>query len=100
MGSTAQAQAIKNYRKRLTKRGMARFEVLGLATDRELVRTLAKRLAEDTPKSAEIRAALNKKVAPDTRKKGGILDMLRNSPLMGIELNVTRRRFKARKVDL
>ena len=36
MGSTAQARALKNYRKRLSKRGMARFEVLGLDSDREL----------------------------------------------------------------
>jgi hypothetical protein len=43
---------------------------------------------------------LSKEVAPDSRKKGGILNMLRNSPLMGIELNVTRRRVNARKVDL
>jgi hypothetical protein len=100
MASTAQARALKNYRKRLTKRGMARFEVLGLAADRDLVRTLAKRLAEDTPEAAEIRATLSKEVAPDSRKKGGILNMLRNSPLMGIELNVTRRRVNARKVDL
>jgi hypothetical protein len=100
MASTAQARALKNYRKRLTKRGMARFEVLGLAADRDLVRTLAKRLAEDTPEAAEIRAILSKEVAPDSRKKGGILNMLRNSPLMGIELNVTRRRVNARKVDL
>jgi hypothetical protein len=100
MTSAAQAQALKNYRKRLTRRGMARFEVLGLAADRDLVRTLAKRLAQDTPESAEIRATLSEKVAPDNRKKGGILKMLRNSPLMGVELNLTRRRVEARKVDL
>ena len=100
MSSAAQAQALKNYRKRLAKRGMARFEVLGLATDRELVRAVAKRLAEDSPVAAEMRAKLSEKVAPDTRKKGGLLKMLRSSPLMGIDLNVTRRRVEARKVDL
>ena len=100
MASTAQARALKNYRKRLTRRGMARFEVLGLAKDRDLVRAVAKRLAEDSPEAVEIRASLSEKIAPDTRKKGGILDMLRNSPLMGIELNVTRRRVNARKVNL
>lgn len=100
MASTAQAQAIKNYRKRLSRRGMARFEVLGLAKDRDLVRAVAKRLADDTPEAAEIRATLNEKVSPETRKKGGILEMLRNSPLMGVELNVTRRRVGARKVNL
>lgn len=100
MASAAQAQALKNYRKRLTKRGMARFEVLGLASDRDLVRGLARRLAEDTPEAAEMRAALAEKVAPDTRKKGGILKMLLSSPLMGVELNVARRRVEARKIDL
>ena len=100
MASTAQARALENYRERLSKRGMARFEVLGLAADRDLVRALAKRLAEDSPEAAEIRASLSDKIAPDTRKRGGILEMLRNSPLMGVELNVTRRRVNARKVDL
>ena len=98
MGSTAQAQALKNYRKRLTKRGMARFEVLGLATDRELVRALAKRLAEDSPEAIEIRAALSEKIAPDTRKKGGILEMLRSWPVA--DLNLKRPFVKPRKIDL
>jgi hypothetical protein len=100
MGSTAQARALENYRKRLSKRGLARFEVLGRAEDRDLVRALAKRLAENSPDATEIRASLREKIAPDTRKKGGILDMLRSSPLMGAELNVARRRVEARKVDL
>ena len=98
MGSTAQAQALKNYRKRLTKRGMARFEVLGLATDRELVRALAKRLAEDSPEAIEIRAALSEKIAPDTLKKGGILEMLRSWPVA--DLNLKRPFVKPRKIDL
>ena len=98
MTSAAQAQALKNYRKRLTRRGMARFEVLGLAADRELVRTLAKRLAEDTPESAEIRATLSEKVAPDARKKGGILEMLRSWPIADLELK--RPFVKPRKIDL
>ena len=55
MNSTSQKQAIKNYRKRLSERGMARFEVLGLDADRELIRTLAKRLSDDCPDSARIR---------------------------------------------
>ena len=47
MSSTAQTQALKNYRQRLGQRGMARFEVMGLIADRMLIRTLARRLAED-----------------------------------------------------
>ena len=98
MTSAAQAQALKNYRKRLSRRGMARFEVLGLATDRDLVRTLAKRLAEDTPESAEIRTTLSEKVAPATRKKGGIYAALRNWPIADLELK--RPFVKPRKIDL
>jgi hypothetical protein len=43
--SSSQKRAIKNYHARLGERGMARFEVLGLDTDRELIRSLARRLA-------------------------------------------------------
>ncbi|MGA2569755.1 MAG: hypothetical protein ABSF23_04485 [Terracidiphilus sp.] len=100
MGSTAQARAVENYRKRLTKRGMVRFEVLGLKKDRELVRTVARKLAEDGPEAAQIRATVSEKIDPDTRRKGGFLKMLRDSPLMGVELNLTRRRVAPRKVEL
>jgi len=55
---TPETRALNNYRKRLNQRGMARFEVLGLDGDRELIRWLAKRLAEDGPDSASIRAAV------------------------------------------
>jgi hypothetical protein len=37
---------------------MARFEVPGLDADRDLIRSLAKRLAGDDPDSARIRAAV------------------------------------------
>jgi hypothetical protein len=46
VANTAQKRALRNYRTRLVKRGMARFEVLGLDSDRDLIRSLAKRLAE------------------------------------------------------
>jgi len=49
MGDAAQKRALRNYRSRLVKRGMARFEVLGLDADRDLIRSLARRLAEDDP---------------------------------------------------
>ena len=35
MAGTAQKTAIRNYRTQPVKRGMARFEVLGLDTDRD-----------------------------------------------------------------
>lgn len=58
MSTTPQKRALNNYRKRLTQRGMAQFEVLGLDADRELIRSLARRLAGDGPDSARIRATL------------------------------------------
>ena len=100
MGSTAQSRAVDNYRKRLSKRGLARFEVMGLRQDRELVRAFARRLAENDPGAAGIRASVRVQIAQETRKKGGILKMLRDSPLMGVELNLTRRRVPPRRVDL
>ena len=47
MSTTPQKRALNRYRKRLGQRGMARFEVLGLDADRELIRSLARRLAGD-----------------------------------------------------
>lgn len=98
MGTASQARALKNYRKRLSRRGMARFEVLGLDTDRELVRAFARRLAENDLEAAEIRATVRDKVAPDARKKGGILAMLRSWPIADLKLE--RPFVKPRKIDL
>jgi hypothetical protein len=99
MGSTSQMRALKNYRKRLNQRGMARFEVLGLSTDRELIRSLARRLAENSPEATEIRASV-RQVFAERIKTGGILAALRRSPLVGAELNLTRPRIAGRKVNL
>ena len=99
MGSSSQARALENYRKRLNQRGMARFEVLGLSADRELIRSLARRLAESSPQAAEIRASMRQVSAVPVRK-GGILAALRRSPLVGAELNLVRPRIAGRKVSL
>jgi hypothetical protein len=97
---TPQKRALKNYRKRLQERGMARFEVLGLDRDRELIRSLAKQLAGDGPEPARIRAAVSRSVAGDQPKKGGILDALRRSPLVGADLDLKRPLIPGRKVNL
>ena len=100
MRATSQRRAIDNYRKRLNQRGMARFEVLGLDADRELIRSLARRLADNGPDSARIRATVRRTVAGEPPKKGGILDALRRSPLVGADLNLKRPVVTGRKVDL
>jgi hypothetical protein len=100
MGNTAQKRALRNYRTRLVKRGMARFEVLGLNADRDLIRSLAKRLAEDDTDAARIRAAVSQTIADEPPKKGGILAALRRSPLAAADLNLARSHETGRKVDL
>ncbi len=100
MSDTAQKRALRNYRSRLMKRGVARFEVLGLDTDRDLIRSVARRLAEDGPDSAQIRAAIGRTISGETPKRGGILEALRRSPLVGADLEFKRSNETGRKVDL
>jgi hypothetical protein len=100
MSITPQKRALKRYRKRLKQQGMARFEVLGLDADRELIRSLARRLAGDDPDSARIRATLRLTISGEQSKKGGILNALRRSPLVGADLNLNRLLTPARRVDL
>ena len=100
MGSASQRRALKNYRSRLAKSGMARFEVLGLDVDRDLIRTLAKRLARNDSEATRIRAVVSRTVSGETRKKGGILAALRRSPLVGADLDLARSRQAGRKVEL
>jgi hypothetical protein len=98
--SNSQKRAIQKYRSRLGARGLARFEVLGRASDRELVRSLARRLAGDDADAMRIRAAVNQTISGGAPKSGGILAALRRSPLVGAGLDLGRARVKGRKVDL
>ena len=99
MGSS-QKRAIQNYRARLGERGLARFEVLGRHADRDLIRLLARRLAEDGPEASRLRAAVSETIAGEPPKKGGILAALRRSPMVGADLDLTRPREEGRKADL
>lgn len=100
MSDTSQKRAIKNYRSRLVERGMARFEVLGRDADRELIRSFAKRLAEDGPEAERLRAVVKRDAAGQPPRKGRILEALRRSPLVGADA-IPARPFEAgRKVDL
>ncbi len=100
MSNTSQKRAIQNYRKRLSQRGVARFGVLGLDADRELIRTLARRLADDSPDSGRIRAAVRRALSGEGPNKGGVLSALRRSPPVGLELNLKRPGTDDRNVDL
>ncbi len=99
MGSS-QKRAIRNYRTRLSERGLARFEVLGRDADRDLIRSLARRLAEDGPEARRLRAALSQTVSGEPARKGGILAALRRSPLVGADLALARPHEEGRTVEI
>jgi hypothetical protein len=96
MGNRAQKQTPRNDQTRLVKRRMARFEVRGLDADRELIRSLAKQLAEGGPDAARIRASVRQALMSKPPKK---VAALRNSPLIGADLNLSRSRAAGRKID-
>lgn len=98
--ANAQRRAVQNYRDRLARRGLARFEVLGLDEDRTLIRSLARRLAEDGPAAEQIRSVLRRTMAGAAPRKGGILAALRRSPLVGAEIDLERPRVTEREIDL
>lgn len=98
--SNPQKRAIEKYRALLSKRGMARFEVLGLKADRGLIRDLARRIAESDAEARRIRTLLTEAVAGGDGRKGGILAALRRSPLVGADIEVGRPSDPLRPVDL
>lgn len=74
--------------------------MLGRASDRDLIRSLAKRLTEDTPEASRLRSAIYKSMAGDESSKGGILAALRRSPLVGADLDLTRAHEAGRDADI
>lgn len=100
MTITAQNRAIKSYRSRLRKQGIARFEVLALDADRDLIRSLAKRLARNDHEAGRIRAEVRRSIAGEPTAKGGILAALRRSPLVGADLEIVRSKETGRAVEL
>ena len=96
----SQRRAVQSYRTRLGERGLARFEVLGRDTDRDLIRALARRLAEDSAEASRLRATVGQALTGESPRKGGILAALRRSPLVGADLDFERSREDGREVDL
>ena len=94
----SQKRAVQNYRSRLGARGMARFEVLGLDSDRDLIRSLARRLAEEGPEASRLRAVVSQTISGDPPRKGGILAALRRSPMVGADLDLTRPHGRSRLI--
>jgi hypothetical protein len=74
--------------------------VLGRDTDRDLIRSLARRLAEDTPEASELRETVRRSITGEPPKKGGIMAALRRSPLVDADIDLTRPREEGRKVEI
>ena len=99
MGSS-RTRALQNDRTRLGERGLARFDVLGREADRDLIRALARRLAEEGPEASRLRAILSQLIAGESPRTSGILAALRRSPLVGAGLDTERSREDGRHVEI
>ena len=61
--NASQKRAVENHWRRLQESGFARYEVRGLASDKALVRRLAKRPAENDATAERLSAKLQPSVA-------------------------------------
>lgn len=100
MPSHSQSKAIESYRAKLAQRGFVRFELQTLEGDRDLIRKLARKLSEEGPEAGQLRRVVEQAVVGEPPKTGGILAALRRSPLVGVELDLSRSRDEGRQVDL
>jgi hypothetical protein len=100
MTGASQKRALKNYRKRISARGLARFEVQGLPRDKELIRSLAKQLAKNDSESQRLRDAVRQGIKKNDPSKGGVLLALLRSPLAGADLDLKREFVEPREIDL
>lgn len=97
MSGATRRRAPRHHRSHPIKGGTARFAVQGLETDRELIRTLARRLAEGGPASISIRATVSQLITAGGSPKGRILTALRRSPLADADLQISRERLAGRR---
>ena len=100
MAKTSQHRAVTNNRNRLKERGMGRYEVRGLVTDKALVRSFAMRLAKKDAAATELRAEIARKISGNPPTRGQIYAALRRSPLVGADLNLERDGTLPRDIDL
>jgi predicted ATPase with chaperone activity len=92
----AQRFANRNYRERLSQRGIKRIGIMVLESDCELLRTVARKLREDETETNSVRPAIASAVGEQRQQQYSILDALRASPLVGAELAIDRKRENGR----
>lgn len=100
MTSPSQKLAVEKHREKIARQGLARFEVVGLKSDRELVRSLARKLAKKDNRASQLRAQIADAVDSGRRSKGALLAALRASPLVGADFDFSRTKTLGRKVGL
>src|SRR5437660_6992754 len=98
--NASQKRAVARHRSRLAEQGLARYEVRGLAKDKELIRGIAKRLAQDDPEAGRLRGDLIGELSAAPSRKGGFLALIRTSPLVGADLNLERDVVPLRDLEL
>jgi len=85
----------------VSRGGVVRFEVRGLGGDRELVRAVARRLVELGPEGESVRGEIMRALGEgDSSGPGGVLAALRRSPLVGADIDLSRRSEDGREIDL
>jgi hypothetical protein len=97
---SAQYRAVVKNRRSLRARGLARFEVRGLDSDKALVRDLAKRLSAGDELAQALRDELIRKLAPQKGEPGSVWRWLRSSPLVGVDWYIERPYDPGRKIDI
>lgn len=81
---------------RTSQAEIVQYEVAGLEVDRDMIRSLANRLATEGPHADPIRAKIKQLLAG----QGSIAGALRRSPLVGANLDLTRDRISPREIGL
>lgn len=91
MPTNSQRRAKQAQHRLSSGTGLGRFEVRGLEADKALIRSLARRLAAKDDAARTLRAELARRVAgSEPPRVGGVLAVLRRSPLVGADLDLTR----------
>jgi hypothetical protein len=95
--AVAAAARVAVHRERQSLSGQRRVEVVVPLQDAQLIRQVAARLRASPGDAARTRVALEAAIRPPLATTGkALVDLLRSSPLGGIELDLTRDRTPAR----
>ena len=100
MSGTAQKKAVQSHRERLAERGIVRFELKARQDDRDLLRGLAHKLAEEGPEADDLRRSMRESIRKRPGRKGGILATFLKSPFAGSDLDLSHPLDPGRAIDL